>query len=318
MCKLSSITNNQAAFLALCRGGNRYVGNLAPMPGVFPDYKVPIVRNGAEGRELRDGKLKDAIVAASPVEATRKCAAKLEAGIWTSVAENANIDRQCAPCPVAASLVSAAGRDDLVIKVDIHPVRLRRPFVLICGRPVASPSRRCHACRQRPPLPLRQYRRSLWRFRRSPTGAPRRSAIAACRSCPPVSGIASTMWICFGHAGRSAIVRSRMLLQLVRGRRGAGPQRDVAHRQFAGIGVGHADRGGQRHRGMRRHRVLDHQRVDVVAAADDQVLGAAGDVEPAAVVGVAEVAAVEHAVVEDAARRARDCGSPATRAARAP
>ena len=31
---------------------NRYVGNLPPMPGVFPDYKAPIVRNGAEGREL--------------------------------------------------------------------------------------------------------------------------------------------------------------------------------------------------------------------------------------------------------------------------
>jgi putative SOS response-associated peptidase YedK len=31
---------------------NRYVGNLAPMPGVFPDYKAPIVRNGADGREL--------------------------------------------------------------------------------------------------------------------------------------------------------------------------------------------------------------------------------------------------------------------------
>ncbi len=27
----------------------RYVGNLAPMPGVFPDYKAPIVRNGADG-----------------------------------------------------------------------------------------------------------------------------------------------------------------------------------------------------------------------------------------------------------------------------
>src|SRR5258707_5162236 len=25
--------------------GQRYVGNLAPMPGVFPDYKAPIVRN---------------------------------------------------------------------------------------------------------------------------------------------------------------------------------------------------------------------------------------------------------------------------------
>ena len=49
---LYSITTNQAAISALFRVVNRYVGNLAPMPGVFPDYKAPIVRNGAEGREL--------------------------------------------------------------------------------------------------------------------------------------------------------------------------------------------------------------------------------------------------------------------------
>ena len=51
MCNLYSITTNQAAISALFRVVNRYVGNLAPMPGVFPDYKAPIVRNGAEGRE---------------------------------------------------------------------------------------------------------------------------------------------------------------------------------------------------------------------------------------------------------------------------
>jgi putative SOS response-associated peptidase YedK len=28
------------------------VGNMPPLPGVFPDYFAPIVRNGAEGREL--------------------------------------------------------------------------------------------------------------------------------------------------------------------------------------------------------------------------------------------------------------------------
>jgi hypothetical protein len=39
---------------------------------------------------------------------------------------------------------------------------------------------------------------------------------------------------------------------------------------------------------MPRHRVLDHQRVDVVAAADDQVLGATGDVDAALLVGVAQ------------------------------
>ena len=57
MCNLYSITTNQAAIIALFRVVNRYVGNLAPMPGVFPDYQAPIVRNGAEGRDSprRDG-----------------------------------------------------------------------------------------------------------------------------------------------------------------------------------------------------------------------------------------------------------------------
>jgi hypothetical protein len=31
---------------------NRYVGNLAPMTGVFPDYPAPVVRNTDTGREL--------------------------------------------------------------------------------------------------------------------------------------------------------------------------------------------------------------------------------------------------------------------------
>src|SRR5216684_3675704 len=52
MCSLYSITTNQAAISALFRVVNRYVGNLATMPGVFPDYKAPIVRAGADGREL--------------------------------------------------------------------------------------------------------------------------------------------------------------------------------------------------------------------------------------------------------------------------
>jgi hypothetical protein len=40
-----SITTNQAAILALFRVVNRYVGNLQPMPGVFPDYPAPVIRN---------------------------------------------------------------------------------------------------------------------------------------------------------------------------------------------------------------------------------------------------------------------------------
>src|SRR5882672_6322449 len=31
---------------------NRYVGNLPPMPGVFPDYPAPVVRNSDHGSEL--------------------------------------------------------------------------------------------------------------------------------------------------------------------------------------------------------------------------------------------------------------------------
>ena len=52
MCNLYSITTNQAAIIALFRVVNRYVGNLAPMPGVFPDYPAPVVRNTDAGREM--------------------------------------------------------------------------------------------------------------------------------------------------------------------------------------------------------------------------------------------------------------------------
>jgi putative SOS response-associated peptidase YedK len=52
MCNLYSITINQAAIIALFRVINRYVGNLPPMPGVFPDYPAPVVRNAEGGREL--------------------------------------------------------------------------------------------------------------------------------------------------------------------------------------------------------------------------------------------------------------------------
>src|SRR5437899_4943377 len=52
MCNLYSVTTNQEAIRALFRVMNRYVGNLAPMPGVFPDYPAPVVRNAGAEREL--------------------------------------------------------------------------------------------------------------------------------------------------------------------------------------------------------------------------------------------------------------------------
>ena len=45
MCNLYSIITNQAAIAALFRVINQYVGNLPPMPGVFPDYTAPVVHN---------------------------------------------------------------------------------------------------------------------------------------------------------------------------------------------------------------------------------------------------------------------------------
>jgi hypothetical protein len=62
MGNLYSITTNQTAIAALFRVVNRYVGNLPPMPGVFPDYPAPIVRTGTEGREQRA--VGDAVVSA--------------------------------------------------------------------------------------------------------------------------------------------------------------------------------------------------------------------------------------------------------------
>jgi len=48
-CNLYSITTNQAAIFSVV---SRYVGNLAPMPGVFPDYPAPVMRSTDIGREL--------------------------------------------------------------------------------------------------------------------------------------------------------------------------------------------------------------------------------------------------------------------------
>ena len=58
---------------------NRYVGNLAPMPGVFPDYQAPIVRNGTEGRELATARWGMPSSSRALIDATKKRAEKLQA-----------------------------------------------------------------------------------------------------------------------------------------------------------------------------------------------------------------------------------------------
>jgi hypothetical protein len=47
---LYAITTNQAAIMFQVI--NRCVGNLPPIPGVFPDYPAPVVRSIDNGREL--------------------------------------------------------------------------------------------------------------------------------------------------------------------------------------------------------------------------------------------------------------------------
>src|SRR5438128_970076 len=49
MCNLYSITTNQEAIRRLFRQVNRYVGNLAPMPGVFPDYALGDAGSATDG-----------------------------------------------------------------------------------------------------------------------------------------------------------------------------------------------------------------------------------------------------------------------------
>lgn len=52
MCNLYSMTRSQAAIIAVTRTMHDRTGNLPPLPGIFPDYAAPVVRNTSEGREL--------------------------------------------------------------------------------------------------------------------------------------------------------------------------------------------------------------------------------------------------------------------------
>jgi putative SOS response-associated peptidase YedK len=53
MCNLYSITKGQAAIIAFTRAMRDTTGNLPPLPGIFPDYMAPVVRNAPDGvREL--------------------------------------------------------------------------------------------------------------------------------------------------------------------------------------------------------------------------------------------------------------------------
>jgi putative SOS response-associated peptidase YedK len=52
LCNLYSLTKGQQAIRELSRAMADRTGNMPPLPGIFPDYTAPIVRNRPDGREL--------------------------------------------------------------------------------------------------------------------------------------------------------------------------------------------------------------------------------------------------------------------------
>jgi putative SOS response-associated peptidase YedK len=58
---------------------NDRAGNLASMPGIYPDYAAPIVRNGAEGREIAMARWGMPSSSKALMDATKKRADKLQA-----------------------------------------------------------------------------------------------------------------------------------------------------------------------------------------------------------------------------------------------
>lgn len=80
MCNLYSLTKGQAAIIQFTRAMRDTTGNLPSLPGIFPDYSAPVVRNAPDGvREL--GMLRWGMPSSqfAQMEAAKKRAAKLEA-----------------------------------------------------------------------------------------------------------------------------------------------------------------------------------------------------------------------------------------------
>ena len=77
---------------------------------------------------------------------------------------------------------------------------------------------------------------------------------------------------------------------------GAGLQADVYRRQFPGVGIGLTDCRHELNRGMAGEGVFDYAGIDIVSAADNDVLGPPGQPEVSVFVLSCEVAGVEPAI----------------------
>lgn len=80
MCNLYSLTKGQAAILALIRAARDLTGNMPPQPGIFPDYRAPIIRHASSGvRELAYARWGLPSSEQARFDAAKKRAQKLEA-----------------------------------------------------------------------------------------------------------------------------------------------------------------------------------------------------------------------------------------------
>src|ERR1700736_961320 len=81
MCNLYSMTTNVEAIRRLFQvdASNDKTGNLPAMPGIYPDYPAPIVRNGKGGRELAMARWGMPSSQKALMDATKKRAEKLQA-----------------------------------------------------------------------------------------------------------------------------------------------------------------------------------------------------------------------------------------------
>ena len=97
----------------------------------------------------------------------------------------------------------------------------------------------------------------------------------------------------FRHRRALVDIGAGMFQQLLDTDRRIADQFDIGAGQFAGAGVGLADGAGEGHGRMRKQRILDLGRVDIMAAANDQVLGPPGDPEIAIGVDPPQIAGAQ-------------------------
>jgi putative SOS response-associated peptidase YedK len=80
MCNLYSLTKGQAAIIEFTRAMKDSTGNLPSLPGIFPDYKAPVVVNRYGVRELCMMRWGTPSSSQALFQATTKRADKLRAG----------------------------------------------------------------------------------------------------------------------------------------------------------------------------------------------------------------------------------------------